>query len=284
MALELNLYDLLGIEKNSCNIVIKKAFHSLALKYHPDRTALDKNKATQIFQHIEEAYRLLKDERTRKAYDVGGIESARSMYVELMENPTSAQKPASEQQPPCRSETSSEEEVEVGSEEMPEENRDTFENRRTGDTTSNQFTTENNSTTSMDEGETRKTETSSQQDTTTDSEDEVIIVYERVNCSESEMSIIESSEVTSTGSSESDEESLPSDISIKSCEWLVDSILDEKNEGGTIKYLIKWIGSDENTWEPKENLTGCKLALQKYRRKKRRRMMKKKLKERRDLI
>jgi curved DNA-binding protein len=57
-------YKILGIEKTSSSEDIKKAYRSLAMKYHPDRGG-DERK----FQEIQEAYSVLSDEQKRAEYD-----------------------------------------------------------------------------------------------------------------------------------------------------------------------------------------------------------------------
>lgn len=258
----LNLYDLLGINKNATTREIKKAFYSLSLIHHPDRSSEDKKTATRKFQQLEEAHRLLSNETIRKAYDLEGLESARALHIEFMQdNLEHVEEPDSQQQSPEPSETSHHEEVEINVEE------DTYET-----TENSEANTSNPNCTNSEQSE--SSNIGHDQEMGTESDDEVIIIYERINCPESEMNVADSSEcTTSTGSENSDEESLASDISLKSSEWLVDSIIDEKFENGVIKYLVKWIGFEETTWEPKANLTGCKLALRKFKRKKRKRMM-----------
>jgi curved DNA-binding protein CbpA len=48
---------------------IKKAFHKLAIRYHPDVTRLDKDKAEEVFKDISVAYWILKDATRRKQYN-----------------------------------------------------------------------------------------------------------------------------------------------------------------------------------------------------------------------
>jgi DnaJ-class molecular chaperone len=48
---------------------IKKAFHKLAIRYHPDVTRLDKDKAEEVFKDISVAYWTLKDPTRRKQYN-----------------------------------------------------------------------------------------------------------------------------------------------------------------------------------------------------------------------
>ena len=61
-------YDLLGISKSASDAEIKKAYRSLAMKYHPDRNP--GNKEAEIkFREVTEAYEILKDDQKRAAYD-----------------------------------------------------------------------------------------------------------------------------------------------------------------------------------------------------------------------
>lgn len=61
-------YKLLGVEKNAGADELKKAYRTLAMKYHPDRNPGDKE-AEEKFREISEAYEILKDEQKRAAYD-----------------------------------------------------------------------------------------------------------------------------------------------------------------------------------------------------------------------
>lgn len=60
-------YDILGIDKNATNEEIRKAYRTLAKKYHPD-VSKEKN-AEDEFKKVQEAYETLKDEQKRSAYD-----------------------------------------------------------------------------------------------------------------------------------------------------------------------------------------------------------------------
>jgi molecular chaperone DnaJ len=61
-------YDILGVPRNANKEEIKKAYHTLAHKYHPDKTKGDDKK----FKEINEAYQILSDDKKRAEYDTYG--------------------------------------------------------------------------------------------------------------------------------------------------------------------------------------------------------------------
>lgn len=63
-----NYYEVLGIQKSASKDEIKKAFHKLAHKYHPDKTSGDADK----FKEVSEAYSILSDDKKRAEYDSYG--------------------------------------------------------------------------------------------------------------------------------------------------------------------------------------------------------------------
>ncbi|XP_075967470.1 dnaJ homolog subfamily B member 9-like [Anarhichas minor] len=63
-------YDILGVPKDATERLIKKAFHKLALKYHPDRNKGPDAEAK--FREIAEAYETLSDDKRRQEYDQFG--------------------------------------------------------------------------------------------------------------------------------------------------------------------------------------------------------------------
>ncbi len=69
----LDYYTLLRVADDAGPDVIRRAFHGFALKFHPDRhadAADDKReRAARIYRRGAEAYRVLQDPVTRRAYD-----------------------------------------------------------------------------------------------------------------------------------------------------------------------------------------------------------------------
>lgn len=65
-------YDILGVTKTASADEIKKAYKSLALKWHPDRNPDNTKEATEKFKEISEAYSILSDPDKRKLYDLKG--------------------------------------------------------------------------------------------------------------------------------------------------------------------------------------------------------------------
>ncbi len=61
-------YQILGVSKTSTQAELKKAYHKLAMQYHPDRNNNDPE-AEKKFKEINAAYDILKDEQKRAAYD-----------------------------------------------------------------------------------------------------------------------------------------------------------------------------------------------------------------------
>lgn len=64
-------YEVLGVAKDASDRDIKKAYKRLAMKYHPDRTAGDKELETK-FKEVKEAYEILGDAQKRQTYDQFG--------------------------------------------------------------------------------------------------------------------------------------------------------------------------------------------------------------------
>ena len=64
-------YDILGVTKKASPEEIKKAYRSLAMKYHPDRNQGDKT-AEAKFKEASEAYQVLSDPKKKSSYDQFG--------------------------------------------------------------------------------------------------------------------------------------------------------------------------------------------------------------------
>src|SRR5215470_16766420 len=60
-------YKILGVERGATDEQIKKAYRSLARKYHPDVSK--ETNAKERFQEVGEAYETLRDKEKRAAYD-----------------------------------------------------------------------------------------------------------------------------------------------------------------------------------------------------------------------
>lgn len=71
MADKRDYYEVLGVSKTASDDEIKKAFRTLAKKYHPDMHPGDKE-CEEKFKEAQEAYAVLSDAEKRKQYDQFG--------------------------------------------------------------------------------------------------------------------------------------------------------------------------------------------------------------------
>jgi DnaJ-class molecular chaperone len=67
----MDYYSTLGLKRGASEDEIKKAYRSMAMKYHPDRGGDEKK-----FKEIEEAYRFLSDPEKKNIIDMGGDPNA----------------------------------------------------------------------------------------------------------------------------------------------------------------------------------------------------------------
>jgi len=64
-------YEVLGVDKAADNDAIKKAYRTLAMKYHPDKNK-DNKAAEEKFKEASEAYEVLSDKDKKALYDQHG--------------------------------------------------------------------------------------------------------------------------------------------------------------------------------------------------------------------
>lgn len=72
-------YEVLGVARTASTDEIKKAYRKLALQYHPDRNAGNKE-AEEKFKEISEAYEALSDDTKRRQYDQFGHDGMKSAF------------------------------------------------------------------------------------------------------------------------------------------------------------------------------------------------------------
>lgn len=68
MATKRDFYEILGVKKEASDDEVKKAYRTLAMKYHPDRNVGDED-AAHKFKEAAEAYAVLSDAGKRQLYD-----------------------------------------------------------------------------------------------------------------------------------------------------------------------------------------------------------------------
>ena len=81
----MNFYDILEITHNSTKTDIKKAYHRLVIKYHPDKNKDKDTNSEKKFIEIKTAYEILYDDEKRMQYDNMTIEQKTKLF-DLLNN------------------------------------------------------------------------------------------------------------------------------------------------------------------------------------------------------
>ncbi|KAF4591456.1 Heat shock protein DnaJ [Ophiocordyceps camponoti-floridani] len=71
---EVDLYELLSVDRNASQEQLKKAYRKAALRYHPDKVPAEQRQESEIkFKEMTSAYEILSDEEKRHLYDTHGM-------------------------------------------------------------------------------------------------------------------------------------------------------------------------------------------------------------------
>jgi DnaJ-class molecular chaperone len=73
-----DLYAILGLARTASPTQLKKAYHEMALRWHPDKNANNKAESQARFQEITDAYRILSNPTQRHIYDQYGENALQS--------------------------------------------------------------------------------------------------------------------------------------------------------------------------------------------------------------
>ena len=71
MSKKRDYYEVLGVDRKASDPELKKAFRSMARKYHPDKNP-DDSEAEARFKEVQEAYAILSNPEERRKYDMFG--------------------------------------------------------------------------------------------------------------------------------------------------------------------------------------------------------------------
>ncbi|CAI0438163.1 unnamed protein product [Linum tenue] len=82
---EQSLYEVLGVQKTASQQEIKKAYHKLALRLHPDKNPGDEE-AKEKFQQLQKVISILGDEEKRALYDQTGCVDDADLAGDVVQN------------------------------------------------------------------------------------------------------------------------------------------------------------------------------------------------------
>ncbi|CAL9220510.1 unnamed protein product [Arabidopsis halleri] len=82
---EKNLYEVLGVEATASPQEIRKAYHKLALRLHPDKNK-DDEEAKEKFQQLQKVISILGDEEKRAVYDQTGSVDDADLSGDVVDN------------------------------------------------------------------------------------------------------------------------------------------------------------------------------------------------------
>lgn len=80
-----SLYEILGVERIASQQEIKKAYHKLALRLHPDKNPNDED-AKEKFQQLQKVISILGDEEKRALYDQTGCVDDAELAGDVVQN------------------------------------------------------------------------------------------------------------------------------------------------------------------------------------------------------
>ncbi|CAN8257004.1 unnamed protein product [Cochlearia groenlandica] len=80
-----SLYEVIGVEKTATSQEIRKAYHKMALRLHPDKNK-DDEEAKEKFQQLQKVMSILGDEEKRTIYDQTGSVDDADLSGESFEN------------------------------------------------------------------------------------------------------------------------------------------------------------------------------------------------------